>query len=322
MMNHDDSVRPPPYETAPQSTDVNEWVNISQPSEQYYVEVYENQRWYPFKGWTHALLPTDRHRWSDENGKAGEEPTGTALPPPGCVWSCSGKGPANGTPWQCFDWEYALDFPRTYYPARQATHCVRRRVWRRGVRIVDAPRLAHDCGVPVEDVKKGCVQTPPTVKFSGAVCATWVDDAAPCATSFVIIEDGKLFLLARAGDAQAQKVVPMKEIKGTTNVHRLESGCDHAFDVQLCGSAMQTIRLVAANADEKQRLQDAVNKGARAARPSGAAERLRSLGRDAASLASKGGKLATGAFAAAFGWEAGSVVGRHVGWRICKHLGL
>lgn len=233
--------------------------------------------------------------------------------------------PSNPAPWQCGAWEYALDFPRLFHPAKQATHCVRRRIWRRDVCIIDASRLARDCGISLEDVKHGCVPTQSlsslTAGFNGAACATWID-TAPRATSYVVIDDGKLFLLARAGDNQAQRVVLLKEIARTTDVHRLESGCDHAFDVELIGSDAPTVRFVAADAHAKKMLQDIINKGARAARPSGAMERFRRIGRDAASLASKGGKLATGAFAAAFGWEAGSVVGRHVGWRICKHLGL
>jgi hypothetical protein len=32
-------------------------------------ELFENQRWFPLKGWGGALLPTDRPHWSSEDGK-------------------------------------------------------------------------------------------------------------------------------------------------------------------------------------------------------------------------------------------------------------
>ena len=32
-------------------------------------ETYENQRWYPIKGWSAKLLRTERHSWSDRKGQ-------------------------------------------------------------------------------------------------------------------------------------------------------------------------------------------------------------------------------------------------------------
>ena len=125
-------------------------------------ETWENQRTYPFVGFTKNLLPTDRHNWSDKYVvKTCEERiltqhshrTGKRRlqkeeigPPKGRVWAGDWQiertqdtdkvreqgsthlhtrlHPQDG-------WRYAVDFPFDFHSKKSAHHAVRRRRWLR-----------------------------------------------------------------------------------------------------------------------------------------------------------------------------------------------
>ena len=92
-------------------------------------ETWENQRRYPFVGWTARTLPTDRPSWSDKSGYRAREPESVVLP--------------NVDEWEwAGDWivasgfEYAVDFKASEWHAQpSAFHMVRRRRWIRARQI-------------------------------------------------------------------------------------------------------------------------------------------------------------------------------------------
>ncbi|KAJ9443303.1 Vacuolar protein sorting-associated protein 13a [Diplonema papillatum] len=90
-------------------------------------DVYENQRSYPFVGFSSKLMPTDRASWSDKAGKNKIEKKDVSLPS-GWIWlgdwqlERSSKADKDG-------WMYAVDFPMEYHPSTSLTRSVRRRRW-------------------------------------------------------------------------------------------------------------------------------------------------------------------------------------------------
>ena len=95
------------------------------------IDVYENQRRYPFVGWSSKLLPTDRNRWSDRQGNT--VPSTEAYPlKDGWAWTDEWRLVGGGED----GWEFSIDFPSKFSTKTSVTDCVRRRVWRRTMRLV------------------------------------------------------------------------------------------------------------------------------------------------------------------------------------------
>ncbi|KAJ9450744.1 Tectonin beta-propeller repeat-containing protein [Diplonema papillatum] len=105
---------------------------------------YENQRWYPGAGWTSALLPTDRYKWSTKDGKLERKQDQWPIP---WVWGhphheCEWVGDweivvSPGTDEK--GWAYAFDFKSSFAPEPGKTKCVRRRLWQRIARVKPEP---------------------------------------------------------------------------------------------------------------------------------------------------------------------------------------
>ena len=88
--------------------------------------VHENQRWYPVKGYSSNVLPSDRcGAWSDSRGCRVADLASAALPPGGHAWAgkwaldLSGTRDADG-------WRYAAHFTAEWLLDKQR-HCVVRR---------------------------------------------------------------------------------------------------------------------------------------------------------------------------------------------------
>ncbi|XP_028395242.1 tectonin beta-propeller repeat-containing protein 1-like [Dendronephthya gigantea] len=94
------------------------------------VKTYENQRWNPIHSWSEkSMLPTDRWSWSTQDGTK-RTPKDSFILPENWHWEdewyIDPTVPADEKGWQ-----YALDFPREYTPAKEWKSCVRRRCWSR-----------------------------------------------------------------------------------------------------------------------------------------------------------------------------------------------
>lgn len=92
---------------------------------------YENERWYPGSGWSQSLLPTDRPRFSTEDGLFDRDIEKIHLP--SLAWQWDGDWQLDLTlesqPLNHDGWTYAVDFPRQYHPKMSTFTCVRRRKW-------------------------------------------------------------------------------------------------------------------------------------------------------------------------------------------------
>eukprot|EP01012_Entosiphon_sulcatum_P008275 TRINITY_DN14437_c0_g1_i1.p1 TRINITY_DN14437_c0_g1~~TRINITY_DN14437_c0_g1_i1.p1 ORF type:complete len:607 (+),score=70.69 TRINITY_DN14437_c0_g1_i1:107-1927(+) len=98
------------------------------------VELWENQRYYPLKGWSTKLLPTDRWQWSDKTGRYCLRREALLLPTDwewvdGADWAVDkGEGSdADG-------WYYGVDFTQSIRSCNSSKgwkDCVRRRKWQR-----------------------------------------------------------------------------------------------------------------------------------------------------------------------------------------------
>eukprot|EP01059_Diplonema_ambulator_P035086 TRINITY_DN8153_c0_g1_i8.p1 TRINITY_DN8153_c0_g1~~TRINITY_DN8153_c0_g1_i8.p1 ORF type:complete len:3703 (+),score=1207.62 TRINITY_DN8153_c0_g1_i8:649-11109(+) len=96
-------------------------------------ETYENQRSYPFIGFSSKVLPTDRPAWSSRNGKERLQKEGIYVPG-GFRWLGDWQID-KGSKTDPDGWEYAVDFPFEWSSSKAAKHLVRRRRWiRRAVR--------------------------------------------------------------------------------------------------------------------------------------------------------------------------------------------
>lgn len=105
------------------------------------VETYENQRWNPIGGFCNKLLPTDRHGFSSKDGLEERTFNSFSLPSLGWTWEddwhvSTGGDDGSSSSSSPADWQYAVDFPATYYPDRFFSACVRRRRWCRHQRYV------------------------------------------------------------------------------------------------------------------------------------------------------------------------------------------
>jgi hypothetical protein len=95
------------------------------------VEVWENQRWAPGKGWGAFRLPVDRPSWSDKAGKLALRKEGFLLPP---GWQWTGPWAVRAPPESPEGWMYAVDYtvPTRFCSFKSnVTSCVRRRCWHR-----------------------------------------------------------------------------------------------------------------------------------------------------------------------------------------------
>jgi tectonin beta-propeller repeat-containing protein 1 len=92
---------------------------------------FENERWYPGSGWSQSLLPTDRPRFSTEDGLIDRNIQNIRLP--SMAWAWEGDWQLeltlDGQPLNHDAWTYAVDFPRQYNPKMSTFTLVRRRKW-------------------------------------------------------------------------------------------------------------------------------------------------------------------------------------------------
>ncbi|XP_031344755.1 tectonin beta-propeller repeat-containing protein isoform X2 [Photinus pyralis] len=99
-------------------------------------ESYENERWIPIEGFTSRLLPTDRYHYSSADGTVDRSTDKIRLP--SMAWQWEGDWQLEltlmGQPLDHNGWTYAVDFPSQYYPKKQWSSCVRRRLWVRSRR--------------------------------------------------------------------------------------------------------------------------------------------------------------------------------------------
>lgn len=94
-------------------------------------ESYENERWYPVEGFSKALLPTDRPKFSNIDGTV--DRTIDKIRLPSMAWQWEGDWHLdqtfNGQTLEHDAWTYALDFPATFQAKKSWNTCVRRRKW-------------------------------------------------------------------------------------------------------------------------------------------------------------------------------------------------
>jgi len=91
--------------------------------------VYENQRWWPGKGWLPKLLPGERPAWSDESGKEELLRDDIKL---NNDWSWASKWSVIISPHTDIEgWEYASRFKKFEDPLKKKSfmESVRRRKW-------------------------------------------------------------------------------------------------------------------------------------------------------------------------------------------------
>lgn len=95
------------------------------------LDIYENQRYIPWVGFTQRLLPTDRSPWSDGSGSGGVQDLRIIRPSPGFRWIGDWiVDTSSGTDSE--GWQYAIDFPSAFVPTyNKMLHFVRRRRWTR-----------------------------------------------------------------------------------------------------------------------------------------------------------------------------------------------
>jgi hypothetical protein len=93
---------------------------------------FENNRWYPIRGWAGGLLPTDRPHWSSADGRVSMRKNNVALPPR-YVWQGDWVVVVDaGVTTDAEGWEYAVDFPMEEWRCHSGkSTCVRRRRWER-----------------------------------------------------------------------------------------------------------------------------------------------------------------------------------------------
>jgi hypothetical protein len=90
-------------------------------------EIYENERWWMFVGWSKNLIMNERPLWSDVAGKTYMDKNSVFLPNENYQWVGDWKVESTST---CDDqgWEYSNDFNSTY-ESRSTGKYVRRRKW-------------------------------------------------------------------------------------------------------------------------------------------------------------------------------------------------
>ena len=102
-------------------------------------EVWENQRYIPWVGFTQRLLPTDRSPWSSGDGQNGVADVRSIRPSPG--WRWIGHWVVDSTHNTDEDgWQYATDFPSPFVGRyNKMRHFVRRRRWTRQQEAIEPP---------------------------------------------------------------------------------------------------------------------------------------------------------------------------------------
>jgi len=90
-------------------------------------ETYENQRYFPIKGWG-KVLPGDRPGWSDINGHE-ERPLQKISLPKGWQWSDQNWEVDKNRAVDSEGWEYAFEWSSDYHSSKKRTDLVRRRRW-------------------------------------------------------------------------------------------------------------------------------------------------------------------------------------------------
>jgi hypothetical protein len=102
-------------------------------------EVWENQRYIPWVGFTQRLLPTDRSPWSSGDGHNGVAEVRSIRPSPG--WRWIGDWVVDSTHNTDEDgWQYATDFPSPFVGRyNKMRHFVRRRRWTRQQEAIEPP---------------------------------------------------------------------------------------------------------------------------------------------------------------------------------------
>jgi len=100
--------------------------------------IFENQRWWPGKGWCSQMLPGERSPWSDDFGKVELRKESIILPNKEWEWTVdwtfivSANTDSEG-------WDYASRFKKFEDPFRKKSflHSVRRRKWIRTCAKID-----------------------------------------------------------------------------------------------------------------------------------------------------------------------------------------
>ena len=115
--------------------------------------VWENQRWYPFKGWSRKLLPADWHPWSDEHGnKTNMEdkkvPAVDGFESRQCEWDGDWKN-VIGLNTDKEGWTYGVSFRIAlvagWNTQSEVSSCVRRRMWTRQAKVMNEYQLRSSC---------------------------------------------------------------------------------------------------------------------------------------------------------------------------------
>eukprot|EP01012_Entosiphon_sulcatum_P048237 TRINITY_DN6657_c0_g1_i2.p1 TRINITY_DN6657_c0_g1~~TRINITY_DN6657_c0_g1_i2.p1 ORF type:complete len:1408 (+),score=258.18 TRINITY_DN6657_c0_g1_i2:46-4224(+) len=101
------------------------------------VITYENQRWFPVRGFSSKMLPTDRPGWSSADGRI-EQRREQMQPPTDYQWESGSAFTIVKDPHttDAEGWEYAVDFPAVYHGSKSASDFVRRRQWRRQAELI------------------------------------------------------------------------------------------------------------------------------------------------------------------------------------------
>jgi len=105
---------------------------IHQISKEKVFVVFENQRWWPGKGWRPELLPGERPSWSDDLGLVALCKEDVGLPTGNWEWESDWKYVITSKTDE-EGWEYASRFKRFEKPdyKRRLVRVVRRRKWTR-----------------------------------------------------------------------------------------------------------------------------------------------------------------------------------------------
>lgn len=88
------------------------------------MKLTERMRYFPIKGWSHGMLPTDPAKWETEDGRHFGK-LDEVQPPPGWAWT---------SPWTLTpggdkeNWMYAVDWPQKFHEKKQMMDYVRTRV--------------------------------------------------------------------------------------------------------------------------------------------------------------------------------------------------
>jgi hypothetical protein len=140
--------------------------------------VYENQRWFMFKGWSDTLLPTDRPHYSDKRGKLSFNLDKYALPPL-YAWVTSWEVDVDAEATDAEGWRYAVDFPANYQKNKSPLTMVRRRRWVRKAERRSANTWTPNADSPDDYVNVGRNGSMASMAASGASMASALSSVMP-----------------------------------------------------------------------------------------------------------------------------------------------